>query len=269
MSDILKREFAPITEQAWQVIDDEARRVINRNLCGRKLVDFSGPHGLDFSAVNTGRLELSDEKEQFGIRWGTRQVQPLVEVRIPFVLKKMEIDSVNRGCKDPDLGPLQHAAEKLARFEDKAIFNGFKAGQIEGLFQSVTQKAVSLPADAGSYPKAIASALKQITLIGITGPFSLALGPDEYFALLQTDGKGYPPRKTIEDMLGGEIMLSPAIVGGMLISVRGGDFELAVGQDFSIGYNSQDKESVELFITESFTFRTIEPAAAVPLKTKK
>jgi len=88
MSDILKRKFAPITEQAWKIIDDEAGRVINRNLCGRKLVDFSGPYGWDFSALSLGRLELAEEKEQFGIKWGIRQTLPVVEVRIPFVLER-------------------------------------------------------------------------------------------------------------------------------------------------------------------------------------
>src|SRR5438045_2139861 len=55
--DLLKRELAPITSEAWQQIDEEARRVLKLHLAGRKLVDFSGPHGWQLGAVNTGRLK--------------------------------------------------------------------------------------------------------------------------------------------------------------------------------------------------------------------
>ena len=58
----------------------------------------------------------------------------------------------------------------------------------------------------------------------------------------------------------------PALEGALLLSVRGGDFELTVGQDLSIGYAYHEKHKVELFLTESFTFRVLEPTAAVPLR---
>jgi uncharacterized linocin/CFP29 family protein len=66
-------------------------------------------------------------------------------------------------------------------------------------------------------------------------------------------------------VLDGPLVRAAAIQGGVLLSLRGGDYELHVGQDLSIGYAFHDRQSVELFITESFTFRTIEPAAAVAL----
>ena len=43
---------------------------------------------------------------------------------------------------------------------------------------------------------------------------------------------------------------------------------MTVGQDLSIGYRSHDKENVDLYLTESFTFRVLEPAAGVELKYK-
>jgi len=54
--------------------------------------------------------------------------------------------------------------------------------------------------------------------------------------------------------------------GGVLLSTRGGDFELTVGADCAIGYAGHDRDNVELYITASFTFRVLEPKAAVPLK---
>ena len=45
--DLLKRQLAPISDAAWEQIDTEARRVLKLNLAGRRVVDFSGPHGWD------------------------------------------------------------------------------------------------------------------------------------------------------------------------------------------------------------------------------
>jgi uncharacterized linocin/CFP29 family protein len=53
--------------------------------------------------------------------------------------------------------------------------------------------------------------------------------------------------------------------GAVVLSQRGGDFELTVGEDFSIGYQSSDASSVDLYIEESLTFRINSPEAAVHL----
>lgn len=269
MTDLLKREFAPITERAWDEIDEQAKTVIERNLCGRKVIDVSGPHGWQYGAVDLGRIRIADEPAKFGVQWGTRELLPLIELRVPFVLSRIELDHTSRGCKDPDLDAVQHAAEQIARFEDAAIFDGFAAGYIKGITETSTQKAVALPKNPTAYPDAVAVAVKQIAMIGIGGPLSLVLGPDEYFALVAAHNEGVPPRKIIEEMTGGKVLMCPALVGGVLLSTRGGDFELTVGQDFAVGYQHHDKEQVELFLTESFAFRTLEPAAAVQLKRPK
>jgi uncharacterized linocin/CFP29 family protein len=51
----------------------------------------------------------------------------------------------------------------------------------------------------------------------------------------------------------------------VVVSLRGGDFELVVGRDFSIGYLDHDAKRVRLYIEERFTFRLLSPQAAVPL----
>jgi uncharacterized linocin/CFP29 family protein len=51
-----------------------------------------------------------------------------------------------------------------------------------------------------------------------------------------------------------------------VLSRRGGDFEMTVGQDLAIGYKVHDAQDVELYFAESFAFRVLEPAAAVELK---
>lgn len=53
----------------------------------------------------------------------------------------------------------------------------------------------------------------------------------------------------------------------MVLSQRGGDFTLSVGQDLSIGYLDHDADTVNLYLEESFTFQTEEPDAAIALTT--
>jgi uncharacterized linocin/CFP29 family protein len=63
------------------------------------------------------------------------------------------------------------------------------------------------------------------------------------------------------------LVWAPALRGGAaLVSTRRGDYELTVGQDLSIGYTAHDRTDVDLFITETFTFRVLEEKAAIFLR---
>jgi uncharacterized linocin/CFP29 family protein len=48
--------------------------------------------------------------------------------------------------------------------------------------------------------------------------------------------------------------------------MRGGDFELTVGEDFSIGYLSHTAATVRLYLQETLTFRVLTAEAAVPMR---
>ena len=261
--DLLKRELAPILPEAWKLIDDEARRVLRLNLAGRKVVEFEGPHGWRCAAVNTGRLELLKEEPVEDVSVGIRRVQPLIEVRTPIVLKTMDLDTVARGGEDPDLAPVVRAAEKIARLEDRAIFHGYPAGGISGIAESSPHPAVPV-AKVEEWPRAVVLAKEVLRTAGIAGPYALLLGRRAYDEVSAAASDGYPIRKRLErDLADNSIIWAPALEGALLVSVRGGDYELSVGQDLSIGYAYHTKHEVELYLTESFTFRVLEPRAAV------
>lgn len=263
---LLKRELAPILPEAWEAIDEEARRVLTMNLGGRKLVDFDGPHGWNYAAVNLGRLEKISHESDPDVEARRRLVQPLIELRSPFHLPVQEMDDVARGADNPDLDAVRDAAEKIARSEDHAIFNGYDAGGIIGIIGASPHPSVPLPDSAADYPAAVVRAREVLRAADINGPYALALGTAAYNELSQAAVDGYPVRKRIEgQIIAGPIVRVPAIEGGVLLSMRGGDFCLTVGQDLSIGYRWHNRDDVELFITESFTFRVLEPAAAVVL----
>ena len=265
--DLLKRDHAPITAAAWRQIDDEARRVLQINLAGRKLVDLDGPHGWHYAAVNTGRLTIRSDGG-LGVPWGVRDVLPLIEVRVPFELSLMELDNTSRGAV-PDLSAVVSAAEKTAHAEDDTIFNGFKAGGMEGIIPSASQPAIAIPDDYAAYPSIVTDAIETLRRAGINGPYALALGPVCYAGLAQAAQDGHPIRERVEHFLDGPMVLAPRVDGAVLLSHRGGDFQLSVGQDLSIGYAGRDKERVYLYLTESFAFRVLERGAAVYLKPRR
>ncbi len=265
--DLLKRDLAPICPEAWEQIDLEARRVLEQHLAGRKLVDFSGPHGWKLASVNTGRLEFIAKGPVAGVPTAVREVQALVELRSPFKLKIQELDYAARGASDLDLVPVTAAAERVARVEDGAVFHGFDAGGIAGIVQASPHAPIDVGA-ALEWPRAIVRAKEILRAAGATGPYALALGRQSYAELTADSEDGYPPRRRIEGILiDGPLVWAPALEGGaVLLSTRGGDFELTVGQDLSIGYAAHTRDEVELYITESFTFRVLEEKAAVFLR---
>ena len=101
---------------------------------------------------------------------------------------------------------------------------------------------------------------------GVDGPYGLALGPDAHTRVLETsEHGGYPLLEHLREILGGPIVWAPAVDGGAVMSMRGGDFLYDSGQDLSIGYESHDAEAVNLYLEESFTFQVATPEAAVAL----
>jgi uncharacterized linocin/CFP29 family protein len=264
-NDLLKRDRAPITSDALAAVDAEAARVLRLNLAGRRLVDFKGPYGWQLAAVNTGRLDPCAGGGP-DVQLGIRRAQPLVEVRVPMKVSLAELDAVARGATDPDLAAVVAAAEKAAHAEDSAIFNGLAAAGIKGIIPASPHPPHKLPADVRELPGAILAARETLRQAGVSGPYALALAAPIYAQVLAAAEDGYPLAKRLtQQVLDGPLVRAPAIEGGVLLSLRGGDYELHVGQDLSVGYAAHDRQSVELYLTESFTFRTLEPAAAVAL----
>lgn len=266
MNTLLKRSFAPITDAAWKLIDDEAARILKGNLSARALVDFNGPKGMHVAAVNLGSVKPAKAEMVKGVTWGLRQVLPLVELRVPFVLSLADLDQTGRGGDTPDLSRVVAAAQKAALFEEKTIYSGLPEGARCGILASAEHKPVAGPKEASEFPEAVEAAVYAIAQKGIAGPYHLVLGRDLFRMLATGDNRGYPLRKRVADLLaGGSIRWSPALEGGVLLSGRGGDYELTVGQDYAIGYAGTEGDSVNLYVTASFAFRVLEPAAAVEL----
>ncbi|MBB5319087.1 family 1 encapsulin nanocompartment shell protein [Tunturiibacter empetritectus] len=150
----LHRELAPISDAAWEQIEEETTRTLKRYLAGRRVVDVPTPTGAGLSAVATGHLvSIAPPAEDIIAR--QREVRTLVELRVPFELTRQAIDDVERGSDDSDWQPAKDAARKIAFAEDRTIFNGYREADIQGLREGTSNPVMTLPADVRNYPDAV------------------------------------------------------------------------------------------------------------------
>ncbi|MER7672545.1 family 1 encapsulin nanocompartment shell protein [Kitasatospora sp. NPDC096128] len=262
--DNLHRDLAPVSAAAWEEIEEEARQTFKLHIAGRRVVDLDGPDGPTLAAVGTGHLTAL-EPPLDGVQAHARASRPVVELRVPFTVSRSAVDDVERGSRDSDWQPVKAAARTLALAEDRAVFEGYPAAAIEGIRSGAANPPVQLPADVREYPEAVSRALTALRLAGVGGPYSLLLGAEAFTAVNETSDHGYPVHNHLARLLDGELIWAPAIEGALLLSTRGGDFELHLGQDVSVGYLSHTAGTVALYLQESLTARVFTPEAAVPL----
>ena len=266
--DILKRELAPIPQEAWSEIDQQATRSLTAMLSARKVVDVNGPMGTDFPGVPEGRLDFVKTQSNDTFSCGIHKVHHLVETRVPFELDISEMDNVVRGAKDVDLENLENAARKIALFEERVIYHGLPEANIKGLKVCEGDECLSISSKPEKLLEAVAQGLTIFSERSIEGPYSFVVGP-KLWSCMSAHVQGYPVKMQAENILGGAVVLCPYLSGdfaneAFMLSTRGGDFELIIGQDLAVGYEAHTAEKVKLYFTESFTFRILEPSAVIP-----
>lgn len=265
MTDRLRRDQAPVSERAWDLIDQEAARALRHFLAGRVLVDFRGPQGWDHSAEARGRTEAVSSPVT-GVDMSARLVRPLVESRTPFTVDLAELQAVDRGLRDPDLDAITEAARRAAEAEDRTVFAGGPAG-IDGVATASPHEAIAISDDYSAYPRHVASAVAALRRAGVEGPYGIALGDRCYTGVIETtEHGGYPVLEHVRLIAGGPVVWAPAVDGALVVSQRGGDYELVSGADFAVGYAGRTDSEVQLYLEESFTFVVHEPRAAVALR---
>jgi uncharacterized linocin/CFP29 family protein len=262
----LLRSHAPISDTGWLLLDSEARERLTPALAARKLIDFTGPHGWEHSATNLGRTTPRPSAPVEGVSGLQRRVLPLVEMRADFELSRAELRDADRGADDTDLEQLDKAAHRIAVAENVAVFHGWQDA-IVGIREASPHEQSQLGDSADRYPRHVAGAVERLLCAGITGPYGLALGREQYRQVIETaEHGGYPLLEHLRKILQGPLVWAPGVEGAVVLSLRGGDFVFESGQDLSIGYDSHDNETVRLYLEESFSFHVATPEAAVALK---
>jgi uncharacterized linocin/CFP29 family protein len=261
----LLRSQAPISDAGWRELDQEARERLAPALAARKLVDFSGPHGWEHSATNLGRTSSLASAPADGVSGLQRRVLPLVELRADFEISRAELRDLDRGAEDADLESLDKAAHQIALAENIAVFHGWQDAII-GIAEASPHERAALGEAADKYPDQVARAIERLLCNGVSGPYGIALGREQYRRVIETtEHGGYPLLDHLRKIVEGPLVWAPGVKGAVVVSLRGGDFLFESGQDLSIGYDSHDADVVRLYLEESFSFRVATPEAAVAL----
>lgn len=262
----LLRSHAPISRSGWKMLDQEAKERLVAALGARKLVDFSGPLGWKHSASNLGRTERLGDVPVPGVVARRRRVLPLTEVRVDFEMTRDELQDYDRGSVDPDVDAIADAAMRMATTENIAVFHGWPAAGIIGITEATPHAPIPRVDDFNDYPKRVAKAVETLLRAGVSGPYGLAVGPESYTAIVETEEQGgYPLFDHVRQILGGPIVWTPGVEGGVVLSLRGGDFLFESGEDLSIGFADYTTEAVQLYLAQSFSFRIATPEAAIEL----
>ncbi len=266
MTDHLLRTLAPISDAGWTTIESEAKQRLSPALAARRLVDFSGPHGWERSATNLGRTTELAASPHKGVAARQRRVLAMAELRADFTVARRELRDLDRGAQDVDLASLDDAAHRIAVAENVAVLHGWADAGITGVADASPHEAKALGEDTESYPRAIAGAVELLLRSGISGPYGLALGREQYRLVVETaEHGGSLLLDHLRKILDGPIVWAPGVQGAVVLSQRGGDFLYDCGQDLSIGYERHDEESVHLYVEESFSFVVATPEAGVAL----
>ncbi|MDO4594557.1 MAG: family 1 encapsulin nanocompartment shell protein [Tissierellia bacterium] len=256
----MNKNAAPISQDAWQEINDTAKEALTNFLSARKSLNVEGPRGKAFGVINEGKLE--DIKEKDGVCFANYDVKPLTEIRIEFDLDRFELDNIERGSEDPELDNLEEACEKIALFEENAIYNGLKEAEISGIKESSEHEAIEFGESANDIRKAIALGVSELKESYAHSPFDLIVSKDVLTKIHAAESP-YPLYEAIEKIIGGKIILSRAIDGAILLPHDDEDIRLVIGEDFTIGYQDSDNKKVIFYITESFTTRILDEAKIV------
>ncbi|WP_130890326.1 bacteriocin family protein [Fusobacterium varium] len=260
--DFLKRELAPITANGWKEIEERATAVLSKELSARKFIRVTGPLGRDITSVTTGRMDVKTKDD---IKYGVYKIQPLTESRICFPLSRWELDNIERGAKDVDYSSLDDGVRKAAKFEEEAIFKGLEDGQIDGIYKSSSYETLDFGKTADETLKAIFDGILKLDAAFAKKPYVLVVSNEKWY-YLNTIVKEYSLPEKLEKILGQKIVVSKSIDGAILLPFDDENIELVIGEDYAIGYQNHNESVVELFVTESFTFRVLDPALIVLFK---
>ena len=188
----LLRSLAPISDAGWK-LDEEARERLTARWPPASSSTSPAPTAGTHSATNLGRINEIASAPCDGVNAAQRRVLPLVELRADFEISLAELRDLDRGAEDVDLDALDAAAHQIAVAENVAVLHGWEAASITGISEASPHQPFQLGDVADGYPRPVASAVEQLLQSGVSGPYALALGRDQYTRVVETaEHGGYP-----------------------------------------------------------------------------
>jgi len=259
----LRRNAAPLSQKAWQEIDNIALAMFKQTVVARRIVDFDGPRGWNHVATQLGTFKAATTPKIAGkVKYSVPDVMLLTELRADFSISWADIDIFERVGPTLESKAIEEAARDIALAEDALVLYG-SAGT-PGLLSPKETPRVKMSdwSQPGRLVADLLSAVEQLDTLAVKGPYEAVLSPHHYYSYLRQTGEGgvYPAAKQLGIVIA-KVYSSPAVEGAALFSTRGGDFMITVGGDFTVGYRAHDDKSIHLFAVETIAAQVLTPEA--------
>ena len=266
--EFLNRVNAPFGNGVWSEIDSTLNEFLSKRLNIRGIVDFNENYDYNDDAISTKAInEVSNKK---GLSISTREPIKMAEIKKVFSIPKSVIEDIKRGIEDYDDSSLANAANEFATVENDMILNGLKEANIQGIISN--KEVPSL--DVSSTKEILSGVAQSLGVFNknfVDGNFKLIISNNTLASLYTQFFDGISVKTKIDDILGqGNIVVNKDIGDkkALLVSQRGGDFELFSGLDVSLGFEKETKDDIELFLIQTSAFRITGPEGAVLLNIK-
>ncbi len=260
--EILNHSTIPFGMAVWSTIESELSNYLTKRLTLRSVVDFRGEYTFETDAIATKNLTSLRSGE--GLKIAVREPIRMMEIKKTFMLPHSVIEDIKRNKPDFDNKALMDAANSFAKIENQIILHGQSEANITGILSDIRD---ILEAKEGvGLLGAVATSLGLFNANFIDGPFKLVISSGT-MAMLQTQSyDGMSLKSKLDEILGAGAIVVNQEMGNdraLVVSQRGGDFELYSGLDVALGFEKETDEGVELFLIQTFAFRAITPQAAV------
>lgn len=267
--ELLQRSDAPFGQVVWEQIDQAVCEAARSNLSARRLLETEGPYGLGLKSLPLGERPVEGNGEDEVLVTADRAV-PVPLIATTFTLAARDIANFVRQGLPMDLGPAARAAAQCARKEDQLLFHGSEALGMHGLLTAQGVGSVNLREwkQPGDGVQDVMKALERIDSAGFHGPYTLALDPLRYTALL----KRYPQGSTLEiehmrEVIGGQVIKAPAIQkGGVLVAQGRYLASIVLAQDLMTAFEGPAGRAYTFIVSESLALRLAEPTAVCRLQ---
>jgi len=247
MSDFLLRDAAPFSPETWAKIDGMVVEVLKSSLVGRRFVDMVGPLGW---GVEIAPLTGFDKIDGAAVAKDALYI-PLKELSAEVVIKAKQLAISAATPFALDLGAVAMAAVTLAKEEDKLV--------VLGLLDAGKKNTVAMGDwDVFMNPfKAVVAATAKLRTTGFDGPYALVLSPAKYAQLASSMQQGRKELDMVEKVLGGGILQCPIMPDdkAMVVSPKGWNFDMVVGQDAVTAYIGNEGLDHRLRIFETLALR--------------
>ncbi len=258
----LNRETSPIAAAVWAQIDSVFFPLLSQRLKLRSLVGFT-PVPFETDAIATGDLTPLISSDNLTV--SAREPIRMVEIQYDFDLPKSVVEAFKRDKPDFDDSIFKHVSNRFSGVENSLILDGVSEAGINGILKKIPRKPIHAKNTKGLID-AVASMLAAFGGEFIQGPYKLVLSTTTLIKMVTESEGGVSVKSRLETLLGADFFIVCENIGDdkiLALSQRGGDFILYNGLDVSIGYTGEKKESYTLFMSESCTFRILNPEAAI------